>query len=209
MGLFLRSGIWLALAAFLVMPGAVQAKGEKTEPAQAKTYIQELADEAIAILQAQDIDLSTREGKIRTLMEENLEIKLIGRFVLGRHWRSADAEQQEAYQALFKEFVLQTYSRMLGGYSGQTFRVTNTRTVGKRGDALVTTEILEEGAKPINAGWRVKTIDGRMRIVDVMAEGVSMAATQRSEFDSVVRRDGVDGLIEVLRVKVTKAPAQS
>ena len=42
-----------------------------------------------------------------------------------------------------------------------------------------------------------------------MVEGVSMAATQRSEFDAIVRRDGVDGLIEVLRVKTTKAPAQS
>ena len=74
---------------------------------------------------------------------------------------------------------------------------------------LVNTEITEDGAPPIKAGWRVKTTDGKKQIVDVMVEGTSMAATQRSEFDAIVRRDGVDGLIEVLRVKVTKAPVQS
>jgi len=204
-----KSGMWFALAALLLLPATAMAKGEKTDPEDAKQYIEKLGDEALGILGDNNVDLATREGKVRTLMEDNLDLPLLGRFVLGRHWRAASPEQQEEYLALFEEFVLQTYTRRLGGYSGQEFTVTGARSVGKRGDALVNTEITESGAPPIKAGWRVKTTNGEKRIVDVMVEGTSMAATQRSEFDAIVRRDGVDGLIEVLRVKVTKAPVQS
>ncbi len=204
-----NSGIWFALAALLLLPATAMAKGEKTDPDDAKQYIEVLGKEALGILGDNSVDLATRESKVRGLMEENLDLPLLGRFVLGRHWRGASPEQQEEYLALFEEFVLQTYTRRLGGYSGQSFSVTSARPVGKRGDALVDTEITEQGTPPIKAGWRVKTTKGQKRIVDVMVEGTSMAATQRSEFDAIVRRDGVDGLIEVLRVKVTKAPAQS
>jgi len=203
------SGIWLALAALLLLPAVAMAKGEKTDPDEAKQYLETLGNDALSILGDNSVDLATREDKVRTLMEDNLDLQLIGRFVLGRHWREASPEQREEYLELFEEFVLQTYTRRLGGYSGQSFKVTSARPVGKRGDALVDTEITEQGAQPIKAGWRVKTTNGEKRIVDVMVEGVSMAATQRSEFDAIVRRDGVGGLIEVLKVKVTKAPAQS
>ena len=40
--------------------------------------------------------------------------------------------------------------------------------------------------------------DGNYRIIDVAAEGVSMMTTKRSEFSSVIARDGIDGLIEQL-----------
>jgi phospholipid transport system substrate-binding protein len=47
------------------------------------------------------------------------------------------------------------------------------------------------------------------KILDVIVEGISMLATQRSEFAAVVRSQGVDGLIEVLRVQVTKFVARA
>ena len=47
------------------------------------------------------------------------------------------------------------------------------------------------------------------KIVDVMVAGVSMVVTQRSEFGAVIQRQGVDGLIESLRMQVSKIPAQA
>ena len=64
-------------------------------------------------------------------MEENLNMPLLGRFVLGRHWRSASPEEQEEYQALFKEFVLQTYYAAAGRLFGPAVSVAGARSVGK------------------------------------------------------------------------------
>jgi len=102
------SGIWLALAALLVLPAVAMAKGEKTDPDEAKQYLEALGNDALSILGDNSVDLTTREDKVRTLMEDNLDLQLIGRFVLGRHWREASPEQREEYLELFEEFVLQT-----------------------------------------------------------------------------------------------------
>ena len=51
--------------------------------------------------------------------------------------------------------------------------------------------------------WRPvgRLIKGQHKIVDVVVEGISMAATQRQEFASVIRSRGLDGLMEILRAK--------
>jgi phospholipid transport system substrate-binding protein len=50
----------------------------------------------------------------------------------------------------------------------------------------------------------VRLIDGRYRVIDIMVAGISMAVTQRSEFASVARRGGLEGLMVILRDRTTK-----
>jgi len=137
-------------------------------------------------------------------------LETMGRFVLGPEWRKASDDQRKAYVALFSEFVVRTYSRRLGGYGGQQFEVTGTSQAGKS-DALVVTAITsDDGSPPVKAGWRVKTAaNGNLKIVDVIVEGVSMLQTQRSEFDSVVRRSGLEGLMALLQEKLDNLPKTS
>ena len=104
--------------------------------------------------------------------------------------------------------MLRTYTRRLGGYSGQVFKITKAEPMGKI-DALVVTEIGRPSGPPLVAGWRDRGGAGVYKILDVIVQGVSMLATQRSEFASVVRSQGLDGLIEVLRVQVTKFAARA
>jgi ABC-type transporter MlaC component len=54
----------------------------------------------------------------------------------------------------------------------------------------------------------VRDTNSSYRIIDVMVEGVSMAAAQRSEFETIVRDQGLGGLIEILRAKVSSFPAR-
>ena len=81
--------------------------------------------------------------------------------------------------------------------------------MGKR-DALVVTEISRPSGPPLVAGWRIRDIgDGKMQILDVIVEGTSMLVTQRNEFASVVKSKGVGGLIEMLRVQLTRFGASA
>ena len=94
-----------------------------------------------------------------------------------------------------------------GGYSGQKFEIVGAKPIGKK-DVLVNTKIARPSGPPIEAGWRVRDKGGQHRILEGVVAGVSMVVTQRSEFRSVVRRQGVGGLIELLRIQVTKFSAQ-
>ena len=178
-----------------------------THDSEAGAFITSLANEAIEVLRDESMSLEDREAHFRSVLNEGFALDKIGRFVVGRHWRDMSPDQQLDYQQLYGKWVLKKYSAQLGGYSGQTFQIVKSVVRGEN-DVFVRTRIdqPDEGA-PIICDWRVREIDGRLKVIDVVIEGISMLVTQRSEFSSVIRQRGVDGLIEALRARVSMFPA--
>lgn len=199
----------LVLGLFMSAGAAQPAAATGTSPQEAEKFIQKLGDEAVKILSDKAVPLSQREAQIRSVLRENFDLETIGRFVLSRYWRTASPDQKSEYMNLFSEYVLKTYARRLGAYSNETFKITSAKPLGSR-DAIVLTQITQQaGGQPITAGWRVRDTNNSYKIIDVMVEGVSMAAAQRSEFDSIIQKQGLNGLIEILRAKVSAFPARS
>ena len=139
-------------------------------------------------------------------MRQGFDLAFIGRFVLGRHWRKVTADQRVQYQELFSSYILQTYSSHLGGYSGETLSITGAKPAGSK-DAIVQTRIVRPSGPPIDANWRVRAQGNQYLIIDISVEGVSMAVTQRSEFASVIKNHGFEGLLAALRARTDKMPA--
>ncbi|MBT3535382.1 MAG: ABC transporter substrate-binding protein [Rhodospirillaceae bacterium] len=193
----------MAAGATLAVPGLLLAAASPDAIKGAAGFIKAIAARAIDILQANSDKIEAREAQFRDLLSNGFDMPFIARFVLGKHWRKATPQQRADYQALFTEFILQSYSRRMGGYSGESFSVAGARAAGKK-DVLVRTKIVRPGGPPIKADWRVRPKDGQYRIIDIMVEGVSMAVTQRSEFNAVVRRGGMQGLLQALRARTEK-----
>ena len=194
----MKIGRFVAILVVCCSASFSTAGASSTSPGEASKFLDTLASYALNILRSSELSLEAREAKVRGLLAENFDIPRIGRFVLGKSWRGASDEQKKEYQRLFGQFLTQVYAKRLGGYTGEAFKIVKANAYGKK-DALVLTEI---------AGWRVRNGSGGLKILDVMVEGVSMAATQRSEFESVVKSHGVDGLLEMLRLKVDKYSAR-
>ena len=192
--MFLHRVVFPAVFVVLVaLANAALASGE-----EAARFVHRLGNQTIETLAAPDLTLDQRKDQFRGLLIHGFDIPFIGRFVIGRHWRAATPDQRGDYMALYSEFFLQTYASRIGEYSGQTFTVTGARAVNAK-DFVVRTRISRPGGQPFNADWRVRKVDGGYRVIDIMAEGVSLAITQRSEFASVAQRIGLDGLIATLR----------
>lgn len=195
-----------------IVTGIVLAVGLLLNTAAASadeiSFIRSLADKAIEVLRDQSMSLEERETRFRKLLHDGFAMKKIGRFVVGRYWKVMTPDQQSEYQELFSEWVLKTYSIRLGGYTGQKFVIDRTVPAGSH-DLYVRTRILQEGAEPLRCDWRVRNFHGTYKVVDVVVEGVSMLATQRSEFGAVLRKHGPEGLIEALQARLTNFPATS
>ena len=201
--MFIRNVAIIIFLGHLALPGA----GSATTPDGAAKFIGKLSANASRALNSGGLTLDQKETQVRALLSKNFDLKLIGRFVLGSAWRKTPAGQRAQYLKLFEQFIMRTYSRRLGGYTGQKFVVVGAKNLGKR-DVLVLTRISRPSGPPIKAGWRVRELKNGHKILDVMVAGVSMVVTQRSEFRSVIRRQGVTGLIETLRLQVSKFSAQ-
>lgn len=189
----------------LSFPATAESRAQTTDPI---VFIQKLADQAINVLSTQNGSLKDREDQFRDLLRDDFAMDKIGRFVAGGYWRKMSDEQRSTYQKLFSEWVLKTYSARLGGYSGEQFKVIKKSAAGKR-DVIVHTRIQQNAGNAFNANWRVRKLDDRYKIIDIYVEGVSMAVTQRSEFDAILRRHGVDGLISQLRNRLEKLSTAS
>lgn len=186
--------VWLGAA----MPGTASASPSE--------FIRHLGDQAVSVLRSPGTNIDQREARFRQLLASGFDMNFIGRFVMGRYWNRATPEQRGDYLNLFNEYILRTYSARFGGYAGETLNVVTERPAGKQ-DVLVSTRIERPSGPPINADWRIRVIDGQYKIIDVMVEGISMAITQKSEFSTVIQRNGIDGLIEILRARTDKMGA--
>jgi len=195
------------LLAMMFLPAAVQPASATTK-AGAVQHIELLGVQAFEALQRRDLDLEKREAILADILSEGFALPLIARFVLGRYWRKATPDQRDNYVDLFGKFVIKSYSRHLSGFAGSSFDIVKAEPIGKA-DFLVTTILHRKTGAPFKAGWRVRLIGEQHKIIDVMVEGISMAVSQRQEFASVLKRKGVDRLLQILAAKVGRMPATS
>lgn len=183
-----RAVLVLMVVSFFIGP-----VGAAISENQARDFIQGLSDKAVAALTEPGVPDEQREARIRALLDDYFAVDAIGQWVLGRYWRTANAQQQQDYLRLFRDMIVVTYTERFKRYSGQTLGVGRVVSGADGEDAIVQSQIVQPGAgPPLNVDWRVRSTNGTMKIVDVIVEGVSMSQTQRSEFGSVLSRAGGD-----------------
>ena len=192
------------LASFALILGAFAAPAilAAADPA---AIINQLGNRALEVL-GKDATPAQRVARFHELFREDFDVPGIARFVLGRYWKTATPEQQQEFVKLFEDYIALVYSNQLAAYSGETLRVTGSRTSAE--EAVVATEILRPtGAPPVKVDWHLIDRNGAYKISDVTVDGISMAVTQRSEFASVIQRNGgqVANLIAQLREKTASA----
>ena len=169
----------------------------------AEAFIQRLGNQTLAILD-EPVTPEQRLQSLKGLLDQSTDLELIARLVLGRYWREANATQREEYVRLFKELVMQTMAERFSWYTGETFEITSAKPVDDR-DTMVATRILRPAGKPpILVEWRVRQSDDGYLLIDILAEGVSLVVTQRSEATEIIGQRGIDGLLADLRARLAK-----
>lgn len=193
---FLAAGLVLAAALSPLSPIAA-AEAAATAPI---SFVQQLGDKALSSLTAKNIDENERQKRVRTLLQENFDIRTIGRFALGTYWKLTTEKQKDEYFKLFEDMIVRTYSQRFAEYSGQSFQVGNAIPVSEK-DSIVQSQIIQKDGPPVNVEWHVRKKNGAMKIVDVKVESISMGVTQRSDFSAVIQRGGgdIEALLDSLR----------
>ncbi len=168
-------------------------------PDGAAHFVEGLIGEAITVLRIPVEERASRESQFRTLLRDKFDVPLITRLVVGRHWRRATDAQKQAFMLVFEEHIVRIYTSQLGVYNDETVAIRNVASRTER-DTIVGTEVMRSSDAPLQLDWLVREEAGAYRVIDIAAEGVSLMTTKRSEFSSVIQRDGLDGLIEKLRL---------
>lgn len=188
-----RRAVLFAVLAGLVSPARAQ------EAAQAGPFIQQAGNELAELIAGQP-DLAERRRRILPFLERVVDVDGVARFCLGRYWTTATAAQQAEYLAQFRLVLANGVAGRLGEYRGDAIRVITGRPEVREGGIHVPTTIERPGNKPNRVVWIVTPSGTGFRIIDVVAEGISLRLTQRSDYAAYLGRNGGDvgGLIRAM-----------
>ncbi len=162
----------------------------------AKAFVRGVASDVLDIVKGGGSTDAQQEALLG-VVNRSVDIDFVAKFVLGRHWRSATDDQRQRYLVAYRPFLKKNYVSRLTRYSGQKFKVNGARQ-DSDGSYVVTMDIIDPNAANVAMLYRVVEQGGDYLISDIVVEGVSLLATQRSEFNSIAQSKGVDYLIQAL-----------
>lgn len=170
---------------------------------KAEDFIKQVTTEGIEEIINSDVSSQEKDARFAKLFNEYLDLDFIGRFVLGRYWKTSTPKQRTEFIDVYREMNIKTWSKRFDEFKGKTFIFKGTTASNSANQIFVNTEVPMEQGAPAKVVWRVKETDGKFKVVDIIIENVSLAITARNEYTAYIKKspDGVDGLIANLRQK--------
>ncbi len=189
-----------ALAAALI--GSTLAVRAGAVPASPQDSVRSFYNVLLATMKnGRALGQSGRYAALAPAVSGVFDVPLMARLAVGPAWAGLTAAQQQQIVAAFGRYVSATYADRFDSYSGQQLQVTGAEPYAA--GVIVETRIVDPGADPVSINYLMRRNGGAWQIADVYLDGtISQLATQRSEFQSILARQGVDGLIMALNRKV-------
>lgn len=151
----------------------------------------------IAAVMSAGADRARTAASLETVMRTHSEPAVLARYSAGDAWPRMSSDQQARFTEALTRAVADTYAGQMAGLEVRAEDVSGavhlTRTVdaGAKGQ-LVESEIRPPGLPAISMDFLVSDRPGRIVIVDIIVEGISMARTQREIVQAMIVDRGGD-----------------
>ena len=142
----------------------------------------------------------TKEERIEELKKialDTVDIKGIGFYSLGKHRKNLSDDKKMEYSKVFKNYFLNSFSSRLAEYSNPVIEVDTKEKINENYTIVSSTLAGTDKRPAIKIDWRIYTKNPNKPLIrDLIIEGLSLARTQKEEFNSIIQ--GADGDMEVL-----------
>jgi phospholipid transport system substrate-binding protein len=192
----------LLIAALLFGSGAWAAQDAAT------ALVRDVSERMLAALEKRRAEIDRNPsliyGMVDQILVPHFDFAKITQAAVGRHWRQASPAQREALTEGFREVLIRTYAQALLNYSGEEIRYLPVKPGRRESTVTVSTEVREPGGLPVPIDYRMYLKGHQWKVYDVVIDNVSLISNYRDSFNTRIRRDGIDGLIQRLAEMNTK-----
>ena len=148
-----------------------------------------IVDEASSILSS-GISETEKISKLNAIAEENVDIQGIGFYTLGKYRKSISEDEKNKYAKLFKSYFLKSFSSRLVTYTDPKINVISEKKINEKYTIVNSILVATEKRPEVKIDWRVYTKDPNKPLIrDLIVEGLSLARTQKEEFNSVIQNN--------------------
>lgn len=175
----------------------------KVDGPAAESFIKKVTAEGIEQIINADIPAAEKDQRFTKLFNEYLDLDFIGRFVLGRYWKTSTPQQRAEFIDVYRDLNIKTWSKRFDEFKGKKFIFNGTTPSNSPNQIFVNTTVPMEQGAPAKVVWRVKESNGSFKVVDIIIENISLAITARNEYTAYIKKapGGVADLIKNLRQK--------
>ncbi|TEU25101.1 MAG: ABC transporter substrate-binding protein [Gammaproteobacteria bacterium] len=116
---------------------------------------------------------------------------------LKKHWKKLSAQQKLIFQRYIKQSLMKDYVGILGSYEKlDSVDISVDPKVKRKGNRAIVKLIitLNDDPKPINISLKMIR-SNQWRVYDVAFSGVSLVKNYAAQFNSHIRRKGIDSLV--------------
>ncbi len=152
---------------------------------------------------AETLGYNGRFEQLEPVIIELFDIPFMAEKSIGRHWKTVEEDDRGRLLSTFERFTVANYAGRFTGYSGQTFE-TFKEQESKYGTVLVYSRLVSEDGGTVQLNYRLRPGEGdSWRIIDVLLNGtISELALRRSEYSSLIKREGFAALMTALNKRI-------
>ena len=191
--------IFARLAVVIALLAAPQLAAAQTGPAAAA--VGGFYDTLLATMKnGPALKFAGRVEKLTPAMAAAFDLATMARIAAGAHWPTIKPEEQKALVDSFSRFSVASYAANFDNWSGERFEVLKESPApGAGGGVIVETKLVPKTGDAVQLNYLLRPGTAGLRIIDVFVNGtISELAARRSEFASVLTRDGAKGLTDML-----------
>ena len=197
-----RMGKVTSLCFALLLAIGISAESAAALPINPQDSVRSLYDTLLStMMDGRTLGQSGRYARLAPVVGRLFDVPLMARLAIGPSWAALSQTRQQQVTGAFGHYISATYADRFDSYAGEQLLVTGEQPYGA--EVIVQTRIVKSKGDWVSLNYRMRENGGSWQIADVYLDGtISQLATQRSEFHSILQREGVNGLVMALDRKV-------
>ena len=162
-----------------------------------KNFVSELVLDVIEKLSDKNLSDEEKSKFIEDVATNNVDISALGLYTLGELRKSSEKKDIELYQIAFEKYFLKSLTSRLSDYSSSEFELIEADKKSSNYTIIKSKITPKNGNPEVKIDWRIYTKNPDKPLIrDLIVEGLSLARTQKEEFNSIIQNN--DGDINAL-----------
>jgi phospholipid transport system substrate-binding protein len=198
------------LQAIVIGVSLLLSSGAQAEEINPYDMLEQVATKTFNRIKTEHSQIEANPELLRTVMEEELlpyvDYNFAALKVLGKHFRTVPKEKIPEFIKVFRSYLITTYALALSYYNGQEVIFQPSKDVGDDSTVTVRAIVKEPGRPDINIAFKLRKSNktDEWRAYDMVAEGISLLSSKQSEFESILRQDGIQAVIDSMNNTINR-----
>lgn len=156
-------------------------------------------------IESEQQSIKSNPAHLRMIIEQELMPHVDHKFaafkVLGNQFRAVPKDKISEFVGEFKKYLVFNFAVALASYSGQELLFEPLKDIANQRDMSIKAIIKQVGGPDIRISFKLRKIKDTQewKTYDLVAEGISLLSSKRSEFSSVIRQQGIEAAIDIMR----------